>query len=32
MNILVSNDDGLYAEGLWALVKELQKIATVTVV
>lgn len=32
MRILVSNDDGVYAEGLWALVEELRKIATVTVV
>ena len=32
MKILVSNDDGVYAEGLWALVKELREIAAVTVV
>jgi 5'-nucleotidase len=32
LRILVSNDDGIYAEGLWALVKELRDIATVTVV
>ncbi len=32
MKILVSNDDGVYAEGLWALANELRKIATVTVV
>jgi 5'-nucleotidase len=32
MNILVSNDDGIYAEGLWALVRELAGIARVTVV
>jgi len=32
MKILVSNDDGIYADGLWALVKELREIATVTVV
>lgn len=32
MKILVSNDDGVYADGLWALVRELQDIATVTVV
>ena len=32
MKILVSNDDGVYADGLWALVKELRDIATVTVV
>jgi len=32
LKILVSNDDGVYANGLWALVKELREIATVTVV
>ena len=32
MKILVSNDDGVYADGLWALAKELRDIATVTVV
>lgn len=32
VNILVSNDDGVYADGLWSLVKELREIATVTVV
>jgi 5'-nucleotidase len=32
MNILVTNDDGINAESLWALVRELQKIARVTVV
>jgi 5'-nucleotidase len=32
VKILVSNDDGVYADGLWALVKELCEIATVTVV
>ncbi len=32
MNILVTNDDGINAESLWALVQELQKIARVTVV
>jgi 5'-nucleotidase len=32
VKILVSNDDGVYAEGLWALVKELREIAAVTVV
>jgi 5'-nucleotidase len=32
MKILVSNDDGVYADGLWALAKELQEIAEVTVV
>lgn len=32
MKILVSNDDGINAEGLWALVKELKNIAEVVVV
>ena len=32
MNILVTNDDGVQAEGLWALARELNKIGTVTVV
>jgi len=32
MNILVTNDDGINAESLWALVGELQKTARVTVV
>jgi 5'-nucleotidase len=32
LKILISNDDGVYANGLWALVKELREIATVTVV
>jgi 5'-nucleotidase len=32
MNILVTNDDGINAGSLWALVRELQKIARVTVV
>jgi 5'-nucleotidase len=32
MNILVSNDDGVYADGLWALVRDLREIATVAVV
>jgi 5'-nucleotidase len=32
MNILVSNDDGVHAPGLEALVKEMEKIAEVTVV
>ena len=31
MNILVTNDDGIQAPSLWALVRELKKIATVTV-
>ena len=32
MKILVSNDDGIYSEGLWALVGELKKIAEISVV
>ncbi|OGO18628.1 MAG: 5'/3'-nucleotidase SurE [Chloroflexi bacterium RBG_16_48_7] len=32
MNILVTNDDGIYADGLWAAVQELQKVGNVTVV
>lgn len=32
MNILVSNDDGIYARGLWTLVKELMEVGNVTVV
>ncbi len=32
MKILVTNDDGISAEGLWTLVRELQNIAEVTVV
>lgn len=32
MKILVTNDDGIYAEGLWILVKELMSIAQVVVV
>ncbi|MEE6081514.1 5'/3'-nucleotidase SurE, partial [Avibacterium paragallinarum] len=32
MNILLSNDDGIHAEGIKALAKELRKIAQVTVV
>ncbi len=32
LNILVSNDDGIDAPGIFALVRELKKIATVTVV
>ena len=31
-NILVSNDDGIDAPGIWALAQELKKIANVTVV
>jgi len=32
MHILVSNDDGINSEGIWALVNELKKVADVTVV
>jgi len=32
MEILVTNDDGIFAPGLWRLVKELQEIARVVVV
>ena len=32
MNILVTNDDGIHAEGLWALVRELNNTARVIVV
>ncbi len=32
MQILVTNDDGVNAEGLWALVRELKEVGTVTVV
>ena len=32
MNILVTNDDGIHSEALWELVRELSKIANVTVV
>jgi 5'-nucleotidase len=32
MRILVTNDDGIEAPGLWAAVKELQKVGQVTVV
>jgi 5'-nucleotidase len=32
MQILVTNDDGVQAEGLWSLVRELKKIGRVTVV
>ena len=32
MKILVTNDDGIFAEGLWTLVKELKNVARVTVV
>ncbi|MFC1923948.1 5'/3'-nucleotidase SurE [Chloroflexota bacterium] len=32
MKILVTNDDGIYARGLWTLAAELQKIADVVIV
>ncbi len=32
MKILVTNDDGIYAQGLWVLARELSKIAQVAVV
>ncbi len=32
MRILVTNDDGVFAEGLWALVRELKNVAQVVVV
>jgi 5'-nucleotidase len=32
LKILVSNDDGVYSEGLWTLVRELNKVAQVSVV
>jgi len=32
MKILITNDDGMFAPGLWALVKELKSIAQVVVV
>jgi 5'-nucleotidase len=32
LKLLVSNDDGVYSNGLWSLVKELKKIAEVSVV
>jgi 5'-nucleotidase len=32
MKILVTNDDGIRSEGLWTLVEELKKIASVTVI
>ena len=32
MNILLTNDDGIYAEGLYVLYKEIKKISKVTVV
>ena len=32
MRILVTNDDGIYAPGLWALVQELRQIGDILVV
>ena len=32
MKILVTNDDGVQADSLWALVRELKKIGDITVV
>ena len=32
MKILITNDDGIYANGIWALVKELREIGEITVV
>lgn len=32
MRLLVTNDDGIFAEGLWLLVEELARVAAVTVV
>jgi 5'-nucleotidase len=32
LQILVTNDDGIHADGLWSLVQELKEIGTVTVV
>ena len=32
MNILITNDDGIYSDGIWALAKELRDVGTVTVV
>jgi len=32
LNILITNDDGIYSEGLTALVQEMSKIANITVV
>ena len=31
MKILVTNDDGIHAEGLWALVEELRKVGEIVV-
>ncbi len=32
MKILVTNDDGIFAQGLWVLAKELKRVAQVVVV
>lgn len=32
MNILVTNDDGIYSDGIWAVARELQQVGNVTVV
>ena len=32
MNILLTNDDGIFAEGIYAIYTELKKIGQVTVV
>jgi 5'-nucleotidase len=32
VNILVSNDDGIYSEGIWALARQLSMIAAVTII
>jgi 5'-nucleotidase len=32
MRILVSNDDGVYADGIWVLARQLSKIARVTII
>ncbi len=32
MRILISNDDGVYADGIWTLARQLSKIAEVTIV
>ena len=32
MNILLTNDDGIHSEGLWAIAQKLCEIADVTVV
>ncbi len=32
MKVLISNDDGIYAEGIWALARELSRVAEVVIV